>query len=256
MALKNVFIGTAGFSYRDWQGNFYPQFCPPADFLRCYATAFATVELDSTFYRIPTRQTLEKWGRMTPDNFKFAAKFPRTVTHEGDLDARVEEADRFIEVMASLGDKLGPLLMQFPPSFRPDRREVLQALLGRVPNQVRLAVELRDPTWLDDGTLDLLKRRDAALCLIEYPGMPRLAVQTSDFLYIRFLGDRYAITEDFSYVRQGRSEELDHWAEVAERFAGENLDIYAYFNNHFSGHAPSTAVEFRERLERRLSRKA
>jgi uncharacterized protein YecE (DUF72 family) len=256
MALKNVFIGTAGFSYRDWLGNFYPQFCPPADFLRCYAATFSTVELDSTFYRIPSRQTLDKWDRMTPDGFRFAAKFPRTVTHEGELHARVKEADRFIDVMVSLGAKLGPLLMQFPPSFRPDRRGVLEALLGRVPAQVRLAVELRDPTWLNDGILDLLKRRGAALCLIEYPGMPRLAAQTSDLVYLRFLGDRYAITEDFSYVRHGRDEELDHWSELARRFAGENVDVYAYFNNHFSGHAPSTAVEFRERLERKPSRKA
>ena len=248
MASGKVYVGTAGFSYRDWLGNFYPQFCPPADFLRCYAMTFSTVELDSTFYRIPTSQMLDKWSQTTPTGFRFAAKFPRTVTHEGDMRTRLEEAEKFVTVMATLGEKLGPLLLQFPAGFRPDRKSDLCEMLSVVPKGLKLAVEFRDRCWFTDDIIALLKQRGVGLCLTEYPGVPRLTARTADFVYCRLVGDREEITDDFSYVRLGRSEELAYWADLAERFAGENADIYAYFNNHFSGHAPSTALQFQERL--------
>ncbi|MEW5796058.1 MAG: DUF72 domain-containing protein [Candidatus Zixiibacteriota bacterium] len=248
MTFGKVYIGTAGFSYRDWLGNFYPQFCPQADFLRCYAMTFSTVELDSTFYRIPTRQILDKWAQTTPPGFRFAAKFPRTVTHDGDLRTRLEEAGKFLSVMETLGEKLGPLLLQFPASFRANRKADLQEMLAVVPKSVKLAVEFRDRGWFTEETAALLRERGVGLCLTEYPGVPRLVTRTAGFVYFRFVGDRDEITDDFSHVRLGRSEELAYWADLAERFAGENADVYAYFNNHFSGHAPSTALQFRERL--------
>jgi len=253
MALDNIYIGTAGFGYRDWLGNFYPQFCPAADFLRCYAMTFPTVELDSTFYRIPTPEMIKKWVKLTPGDFKFAARFPRTVTHEGDLNSRLDKAERFLDAMRDVGDKLGPLLLQFPPGFKPDRQNILQELLAGLGRDVQVAVEFRDRDWLEDDIFEILRRNDAGLCLTEYPGIPPLKVRTSDLVYVRFLGDRHAITEDFSYVRVDRSEELSGWEKLLTGFARENVNIYVYFNNHYSGHAPSTALEFRERLESGLS---
>jgi uncharacterized protein YecE (DUF72 family) len=253
MTQDRIHIGTAGFSYRDWLGNFYPQFCPPADFLRCYAMTFNTVELDSTFYHIPTRQVVEKWSAATPQGFRFAAKFPRTVTHEGELRTRIEEAEKYFEAMAAMSDKLGPLLMQFPPSFHAGRYADLCELLGRIPRGFRVAVEFRCRDWLTPDLFRLLESRDVGLCLAEFPGMPRLKVRTTDFVYLRFVGDHSEITDDFSYVRRGRQEELAYWSELAEHFAGENADIFAYFNNHYSGHAPSTALKFRESLQGRPS---
>ena len=248
MAIRNVHVGTTGFSCHDWLGNLYPQFCPPADFLRCYSMTFSTVELDSTFYRIPSAETVDKWVKTTPSHFRFAARFPQTVTHEDDLSSRIDNAGSFIEIMSGLGDRLGPLLMQFPGSFGPGSCAVLKELLRQLPGGMRVAVDFRQRDWLVSETFDLLKRHGVALCLTESPALPRLEVRTADFVYLRFVGDSDLITEDFSHVRVDREKELDYWAGVAERFAGENAEIYAYFNNHFSGHAPSTAIQFQELL--------
>ncbi|UCE24306.1 MAG: DUF72 domain-containing protein, partial [Candidatus Zixiibacteriota bacterium] len=163
MKSDHVLIGTSGFSYRDWLGNFYPQFCPQADFLQFYASRFMTVEIDATFYRIPTAETVRKWARTTPDNFRFAAKFPRTVTHEGDLQSRIESARDFTSVMEDLGVKRGPLLLQFPYSFRPDQKEILKAILESLPEGGMFAVELRNRKWLDEKEiLKLLDEKNIA----------------------------------------------------------------------------------------------
>jgi uncharacterized protein YecE (DUF72 family) len=254
MERASVFVGTAGFSYTDWLGNFYPQFCPAADFLRCYAMRFRAVELDSTFYRIPKEETVLKWAKMTPDEFRFSAKFPRTVTHEGDLESRRREAAAFVRAISGLGEKLGPLLLQFPGSFRPDRAEVLNALLDEVPTKYRVAVEFRCSEWLTEEVYSDLRKRRVGLCLAAFPGMPKVPVRTADHVYLRLVGDHRGITEDFSYVRDDKLDELQWWEDLAAEFAGENAEIYAYFNNHYTGHAPSTAMDFKERLESRINR--
>ena len=177
-----------GFSYKDWLGNFYPQFCPEADFLTYYASQFKTVEIDSTFYRIPSEKTVQKWRRSTPDCFIMAAKFPQSVTHEGTTEARIQDALRFTEVMRGLGPKLGPLLLQFPYSFKPDQRPLLENILSAVPGDLRIAVELRNKKWLNDDLFNLLKKYNIALCLVDHPWVPRLIVKTADFSYIRLLG--------------------------------------------------------------------
>ncbi|HOD67648.1 MAG TPA: DUF72 domain-containing protein [candidate division Zixibacteria bacterium] len=249
-ATARVFIGTAGFSYKDWLGNFYPQFVPPADFLKFYASKFRTVEIDSTFYRIPSAETVAKWARQTPERFVFAAKFPQTVTHEGPPARRVEDARVFIDTMRGLGDKLGPLLLQFPYSFKPAEKNLLADLLAAVPADIRVSVELRNGAWLsEDDLFARLRQQNIALCLIDHPWMPRLTTCTADFVYIRFLGDRKKIEEDFSYVRDDRAQELAWWRELIDRVAGEGKDLYAYFNNHYSGHAPSTAFRLMEMLD-------
>ncbi|MCX6834877.1 MAG: DUF72 domain-containing protein, partial [candidate division Zixibacteria bacterium] len=123
--------------------------------------------------------------------------------------------------------------------------------LEQIPGGIRVAVEFRQRDWFVPATFNLLKRNSVALCLTECPGLPRIEVRTADFLYLRFVGDCDQISEDFSHVRLNRAEELNHWAGVAEKFAREKTEVYAYFNNHFSGHAPSTAVQFRELLNDR-----
>ncbi len=235
-------IGTSGFAYKDWLGNFFPQFLPAADFLQYYSSRFSTVEIDSTYYRIPSPSTVIRWAKVTPDSFLFAAKFPQTVTHEGDLSSRLENAGIFIDVMAQLGCKLGPLLLQFPYSFKPDQESILVKLVESLPENRRFAVELRNKTWLDCPHLfDLLRNKNVAFCLIDHPWMPRLDMLTADFSYFRFLGDRTKIETDFSYVRLDRSKEMEHWAEVIERYSSQGVTNFAYFNNHYSGHAPTTA---------------
>ena len=250
MINDRVMIGTSGFSYRDWLGNFYPQFCPQADFLKFYSSHFRTVEIDATFYRIPKVETVQKWAKTTPDNFVFAAKFPRAVTHEGDDETRLESVRAFIEVMKHLDSKLGPLLLQFPYSFKPPQRDLLLRILDALPSSGLFAVELRNRKWLDQkDLLDIFADRQIALCLIDHPWMPRLKVKTADFLYVRFLGDRRKIENDFSYVRFDRNEELSWWRELIAEYARTGVNCYVYFNNHFSGHAPTTADKLAELIK-------
>jgi len=254
MADERVFIGTAGFGYKDWVGNFYPLYCKPDEYLRRYAERFDTVELDSTFYGVPKETSVERWAASTPDRFRFAAKFPRTVTHEGTSSERLVEAARFVGVMKRSGAKLGPLLLQFPPGFTPESKELLERLMGAVPGDVRLAVELRHIGWFEDWLYKMLERRGAALCLIDYPGVPRLEVRTTDWSYIRLIGDHRGIQDDYSYVRHAREEELEWWSQVVVHTVEDESDVYGYVNNHFSGHAPSTAKRFRQTALAQLKR--
>lgn len=248
MTPAKIKIGTAGFSYQDWLGNFYPQFCPAADYLRYYAMQFKSVELDGTFYRIPSPETVKKWHQATPENFVFAAKFPRTVTHQGELPERLAQAEHFVSVIRGLGNKLGPLVLQFPYSFKHDACDIFKALVEAMPRDLKIAVELRNKCWFEDSLYQWLRKRGISLCLIDHPWVPRLKVRTADFQYVRFLGDREALTEDFSYVRFDREEELRWWAELMSEFTNDRGEIYGYFNNHYSGHAPSTAYRFLEIL--------
>lgn len=200
------------------------------------------MEIDSSFYRIPSPETVKRWKKVTPDNFRFSAKFPRAVTHEGDIDSRIANASAFIETISCLDHKLGPLLLQFPYSFKPDDgREILERLLDSLPRDKKIALEIRNKKWLGDEFFGSLKKRNVALCLVDHPWMPRKTAITADFLYLRFLGDRKKISSDFSYIRFDRGEDLDWWAKLIEEYTSSNEEIYAYINNHYSGHSPTTA---------------
>ncbi|MBN2226643.1 MAG: DUF72 domain-containing protein [candidate division Zixibacteria bacterium] len=245
-----VRIGTSGFSYKDWLGNFYPQFCPAKDFLRFYACVFATVEIDSTFYRIPTEKTVAGWYKTTPEHFVFTAKFPRTVTHEGTTAMRLANAEQFVNAMKPLEEKLGPLLLQFPYSFKPSEHgTLLRDLVADLPGDVRIALEVRNRKWLTDEFYGLLKSRNIALCLVDHPWMPRESALTADFLYIRLLGDRKKIDNDFSYIRNDRIGDLQWWTKLVEEFSRERGEVYAYINNHYSGHSPTTARHLIDMLQ-------
>jgi uncharacterized protein YecE (DUF72 family) len=238
---KHIHIGTAGYSHPDWLGNFYPQFCPQADFLRYYASQFDTVELDVTFYRIPLDTTVHKWVDCTPSGFRFAAKFPRTVTHEGEVKDRLEQAARFVAAARLFGDKLGAILMQFPYAFKPDSGDTFKQLVEVVPKGMPLAVEFRHRGWLTEEWFDWLRARNIALCQVDHAWMPRLSVRTADFRYIRLLGDQKDLPDDFTSVRLDREGDLLWWRDLMLDSAAPADDTYVYVNNHFSGHAPTTA---------------
>lgn len=248
MANQNIRIGTSGYSYKDWLGNFYPQFCPSQDFLRFYSSRFTTVEIDMTFYRVPTETMVRRWHKSTPGGFTFAAKFPRTVTHEGTRADRCDTAGHFVGIMQGLEEKLGPLLLQFPYSFKPDQFKLLEAIVDSLPEGPSYSVEVRNRKWLDGELFDFLRERKIALCLVDHPWMPRCAEQTASFAYVRFLGDQRKIDSDFSYVRDGREEALQWWADSIGNFASDGREVYVFFNNHFSGHAPTSAYRAMELL--------
>lgn len=230
-----IHIGTMGWSYDFWIGNFYPE--DAENLLTEYAKNFDTVEIDNTFYRIPSRDTVKNWKEEVPDDFIFTAKFPRKITHLKMLQDCKEELLVFIEHMSLLGDKLGPLLMQFPPSFVPEKFEVLKDFLAGLP-EGRFAVEVRNKKWLDEKFYDLLRDNGVALVLIDHPWMPRMSTITADFTYIRWEGDRNKIKGTLGKVERDRSEDIKDWGMKIKGFLEESVEVFGYFSKFYSGYPP------------------
>jgi uncharacterized protein YecE (DUF72 family) len=222
---------------------------------------FRTVEIDSTYYGTPGASTVTNWYERTPPDFIFAAKVPRFVTHERVLVNCEAEFDEFIDRMHLLGEKLGPLLLQFrwfnKYEIQADeffRR--LQVFLKRMKDlpTVRFVVEIRNKTWLDKWLTDLLREYNVALALTDLSNMPRpwelkdgLDLVTTDLVYVRWLGDRRGIealttTWDMSVI--DRSADLRNWAGLFRQFVTRNLKVHAYANNHYAGHGPGTVKLF------------
>jgi uncharacterized protein YecE (DUF72 family) len=241
-----VLIGTQGWNYDAWVGSFYPKATRAPDYLRVYARAFPTVEVDSTFYGIPTTATVEHWAERVPDHFCFALKMPQSITHERKLRDAWDVLDAFTARLRLLGRKLGPVLVQLGPDFGPERRAALERFLARLPSDIRFAVEFRQPEWIEPSLLSLLGDHRVALALVDGRWLPRdLMIElakspTADFAYVRWMGPDRAI-EDYSRVVVDRSHEIAEWAKGLEALAERVSTVHGYFNNHYQGHSPASA---------------
>jgi uncharacterized protein YecE (DUF72 family) len=233
-------LGCTGWAYEDWKGPFYPSQCNPSEYLERYAQVFDFTEVDSSFYGPPTAETTTRWAAATPDGFLFALKVPGEITHEKRLRGIDADLQAFLDGIRPLqrADKLGPLVLQMPPSFAwPQERAALEGFLGSWPKDLRLAVELRDPTWWNDATFDLLRSRGAGLVwsINQYGDAP--PVRTADFVYVRFVGDRQ-ITR-FDRVQRDLRPIIEQWKpRVTKEDARE---AFLVVNNHFMGFAPASA---------------
>ncbi len=241
-----LYLGTSGFSYSDWEGTLYAPGTPAASRLAEYVRHYATVEIDSTFYGTPRRSTVQRWRRVTPEGFLYAAKFPQAITHENTLVDCEEETETFTRTMSELGESLGPLLLQLPPSFTVEGMGMLEEFLGSLPRGFRYAVEVRHRSWVGSDLPELLREHNAALTLVDYPRVPRLEEATADFAYIRWLGDRREFPSDHTGPKKDRSEDLRWWSGIADKFLGEGKIVFAYANNHYQNHSPSTLAQFLE----------
>jgi len=245
-------IGTQGWNYDAWVGPFYPDGTKPVDFLRVYARAFETVEVDSTFYAIPAPRTLRDWADRVPDEFRFALKLPQEITHENRLRNFAPALDQFLDRARELGPKLGPVLVQLGPDFAPNELPALASFLPALPRDVRVAVEFRQRGWIHDGVLALLAEHNVALALTDARWIPRKTMlalaerPTADFTYIRWMGPDRDIV-DYSRVQVDRSREIEAWARILPAIA-KRVAVYGYFNNHFAGHSPASARELQTRL--------
>jgi uncharacterized protein YecE (DUF72 family) len=251
--MPDLYLGTQGWSYDSWVGSFYPPGTPSNGYLAHYATQFGTVELDTTFYAVPRASTIAGWREHTPESFRFAAKFPQYITHEKQLVDCREAAFTFLEAMTGLDQKLGPLLLQMPPSFSSGQMAALAAFLQLLPTGFRYALEVRHRSWLAKealpGLVSLLQRQGVALCLVQHAWMPRLDEVTAPFAYIRWLGRRQDIPDDdYSAVRINRDAQLDAWAEQVARYLRGGTAVYGYFNNHYQGHSPASVHALQARL--------
>ncbi len=246
-----IYIGTSGWSYKDWEGSFYPENANPKEYLPFYATQFNTVEIDSTYYGIPRKASVESWYKSVPASFKFAPKFPQDITHKSDLTDIDDTLSTYLDRISNLKEKLGPILIQFPYSFKPDQMwDDLARFLKKLPADYNFVVEVRNRKWLNEKFYDMLRKQKIGLALVEHPWMPRSEVLTSGILYARFLGDRSKITRDFSHVQIDRKENLELWKKTLQVLEEKADDFYGYFNNHYSGHAPTTAKYFRDIMTR------
>jgi len=237
-----LYLGTQGYSYKDWVGTFYPARVRPEDYLAHYVEHFSAVELDSTFYGAPRPATVHGWYENTPPDFIFAAKFPRAITHSHRLINAEAETREFLEAMRGLREKCGPLVLQLDHEFGPEGQPTLDRFLGSLPADFRYAVDFRHTGWLSSTTWDLLAKHRTALCLTDLYFEPKLARATTDFVYVRWLGNRKQITR-FNRVQIDRSRELAWWAGVLRGFLARGLDVYGFVNNCWSGFAPASAQQ-------------
>jgi uncharacterized protein YecE (DUF72 family) len=232
-----VWIGTSGWQYRDWRERFYPKGVPTARWLEHYAAGFATVESNNAFYNLPERRVFEAWAARTPPDFMMAVKVSRYLTHIRRLQEPAEPVARFVERVAGLGPKLGPVLLQLPPSFRCDA-ERLAATLDEFPREFRVAVEFRHKTWFVDEIRALLTERGAALCLADRRGPLTPLWRTAPWTYLRFHEGRTAPLPCY-----GRAA-LASWATRLADGWGPDADCWVYFNNDPRGCAPRDAARF------------
>ncbi len=247
-----ITVATQGWNYDAWVGPFYPRKTRPDDYLGLYARMFDSVEVDSTFYAVPSDATLDGWMLRTPSNFTFALKLVRRITHELRLRDAVRDLDAFCEQARRLGSRLSSILIQLPPDFSPAQRHALEAFLPCLPLDLRFAIEFRDARWLDMRTVDLLARHRVALALVDGEWLPRDAVleiggsPTADFAYVRWMGPRSIV--DHSRVQLDRDEEFDAWGTLLRQLASRVDAVFAYFSNFFQGHAPASASRMKALL--------
>jgi uncharacterized protein YecE (DUF72 family) len=261
-SLPGIFLGTSSFTATGWQGSFYPQGMRSRDFLSYYASKFQTVEIDSTFYGTPTASTVASWNEKTPRDFIFAAKVPQVITHEKVLVDCDSEFEEFVKTMDILGPKLGPMIFQFPSFDRwkfPKQDSFLAVLtpfLKKLPADHKFAIEIRNKTWLDARFADMLREHNVALALTDTSFMPRpwemkekLDLVTTDFAYVRWLGDRHGIekiTQVWDKTVVDRKADLKNWVDVLQEliFNKKIRKVFAFANNHYAGHGPATVKVF------------
>ena len=231
----NIRIGTSGYNYPEWKGTFYPGDLPTAKMLPYYAARFPTVEINATFYRMPTPKTVAGWAAATPEGFVLALKAPQRITHFARLRNVDDPLRFFCDAARTLGPKLGPLLFQLPPNFRKDTDRLAETLF-QLPPDLRCAWEFRHESWLADDVYDLLRRRNAALCIADSEAASTPLVATADFGYLRLRDEGY--TED----------DLARWAETIERLGARWREAFVYFKHEESGTGPAFAARLAQRL--------
>ena len=266
-AMAELFWGTSSWSAKGWIGPFYPPGTRPADMLGLYAGRYRAVEADTTYYGIPRLQTVAAWAERTPEDFALCAKFPRSIVHRGEgprPDAATilvwekvgAETERFLAVMAGLGPKCGPLILQFPYFNRELFAEAgpfldrLDAYLAHLPKDFRYGVEIRNRAWLAAPLLALLRRHGVALVLVDLAYMPHpadlpedLDAVTADFSYCRLIGDRQAtekLTRSFDRIVLDQGPRLARWAAFLRSLHSRVETTYVFVNNHYAGYAPGT----------------
>ena len=231
-------IGTSGWHYQHWRGPYYPKELPPSRMLEFYVQDFDSVEINNSFYHLPTAGTWATWGKTTPDNFRFSVKGSRFITHLKKLTDPDKTLERFISLIDRLGHKLGPILFQLPPRWHCNLDRLI-AFLKALPLGYRYSFEFRDVSWHASAVYRALQHHNAAFCLYELDGFRAPLVVTADFTYVRLHGPgkRYQGKYTSAAVRA--------WARRLERLSKRLTAAYVYFDNDEAGYAVQNATELR-----------
>jgi uncharacterized protein YecE (DUF72 family) len=229
-----LWIGTSGFQYSEWKGNFYPEDLPTAKMLPFYAERFATTEVNYTFHRIPAQKTIESWKTHTPEEFRFALKAPQKITHWSKLRDCSDTLEYFCKVITGLGNRLGPVLFQLPPTFKKDL-DVLSSFLREFPD-MRGAFEFRHESWFDDEIFELLKSRNIALCIADTDTIATPKKTTADYGYLRLRREAYEASD------------IERWTDFVRDQKPTWNDAFVYFKHEESGIGPKLARQMIELL--------
>lgn len=229
-----VYVGTSGWSYKGWAETFYPKGYGPKRQFGYYATHFPTVEINASFYRLPTPDAVARWRQQAPRGFVYAVKGSRTTTHYFKLLPGSKSLDILLDRIPELGPHLGPVLWQLPPRF-PKNLERLSAFIASLPRSMRHAVEFRDTSWLSEDVRAVLRQHEVAHVSLSAAWFPRDLTVTADFAYVRFHGLEGGTAHDYTRA------ELRPWAKHLKACAAAGIDCYAYFNNDTNTRAPSNA---------------
>jgi len=234
-------IGCTGWSYDGWSGTFYPKKLDKSDWLHYYSKIFPITEINSTYYKIPDTNITKKWNVATPDSFQFTAKFPSIITHENKLKNVKPHVFKFLSSLAPMHTKVFALVLQLPPSLSfQEARPRLDELFSYLPPNFRYPIEGRHGSWFTDEAFDYLKENNHCLVWNEVQGIHNPSKITSDYVYVRLIGDRTIPDSEFGKVSIDRTHLIQSWANKIKKLKNIKLAIIMA-NNHFEGFAPSTA---------------
>ena len=239
---KQVFIGTSGWSYSGWLGNFYPEKIPSNKILPYYASILDTVELNNSFYQIPKEKNIRNWVEITPSNFIFSCKANRYITHFKKLKDCRESLNRLLEAFSHFEEKLGPILFQFPPSWKAEI-SILKTFISDLPRDYFYTFEFRNKSWFCDELYELLDKNQMSLCFYDHKMYRSPEVITSNFIYIRMHGPQKE-----AYKGAYEDSTLMEYAEKFTHWLKEGKNIYCYFDNDEKANAPVDAQRLRTLL--------
>lgn len=229
-----IYIGTSGWHYKHWKGLFYPAGLRPQDYLPHYFSYFGTVEINNSFYRLPGYETFVNWRESVPEDFVFAVKASRFITHMKKLKDPQSSLNSFLQQVVALEEKLGPILFQLPPRWHCDP-ERLQQFLQALPAGLLYTFEFRDHTWYNEAIYELLRQHQAAFCIYDLEQHQSPVVVTAPFVYVRLHGPEGRYNGSYS------GEALQTWAEAARNWQQQGRSVYIYFDNDIGGHAVTDA---------------
>ncbi len=225
-----LYVGTSGYSYKEWKGTFYPEKLAAKDMLPYYSSKLPAVELNNTFYRLPQRSMVESWKAQVPDNFRFSVKASQRITHFKRLKEAADETKYMLETVSALDDRLGVVLYQLPPNMKKDL-ERLETFLKNLPPDPPSAFEFRHPTWFDDDVLELLRSANRALCISDTDDLPVSHIdKTADWGYLRLRRVNYSTTDLREWISRMKAQDWRH--------------TFVFFKHEDEGTGPRLASEF------------